>query len=516
MISTTASHRQGMRPPDRRRAVLAIDEGTTGTRAAWVSADGEVSGLEYRKLAVDYPAPGVVEQDAGQILAMTLDALTSTVARARESDVEIVALAVTQQRLTAVLWDAHSGAPLAPALVWQDTRHAAELMQLAGPWSSRLFDVLGRPAGFGSPYLWTSHQLRENAEVAAAYHRGDLRFGSIDSWLVWNLSRDRTWATSTTNASANGVYATSANEYFLDWVAELGFPRDLLPGIRQDRDDYGMSDADVCGISVPILGVIGDQQAGAIGLGSIRAGQVSCVHGTGSFIDLNSGTSRPDYAAEEAPGAIPLVAWRADGTNHYLAESIVPMTGAALDWVCDTLGWFESPAELSALAEDAGTSAGVMFLPALAGVMTPSIAPGAKAALSGVTAATTRGNIARAVIEGIAHSVVDGLDATAQAAGMRPSEALVGGGLALSDVYLQAQADLSGIPQLRHASAEVASLRGAAFLAASEGTLWADLEEAAATLGSPDVFHPAISAEERARRRQAWKRRLAFEIASAG
>jgi len=497
------------------RAVLAIDEGTTGTRCAWVTATGEVGGIEYRKLSVDYPAPGAVEQDAAEILRETIDAVRATVKAATASGIELVGMAITQQRLTAVVWDAETGKPLAPALVWQDSRYTPRLFELAGPWHERLFDVLGRPAGFGSPYLWAADVLANNADVASARERGTLRVGTIDTWLLAHLTTERHYVTSATNASASGAYATATGDYFAEWVAELGLTAAELPQIRDDQGTFGTTDADVIGVELPILAVIGDQQAGAVGMGSIRPGQVMCIHGTGSFVATNNGTERPAYAPIEAPGAIPLVAWRSKGTTRYYAEGVIPTTGAALEWVCDAMGWFESPRQISEVAAEADTSGGVHFLPALAGIMTPAIVPTVTAAVTGLTAATTRPQLALALLEGIAHAVVDGLDANAVATGRDPVEIITGGGLAASEPLLQAQADLSGLPVRRHEGAEVASLRGAAFLAGSTGVLWNDLETAVATLGDPVEFLPAIDETERQARREEWRRRLAFEIESA-
>ena len=495
-----------------RPALLAVDEGTTGTRAAWVDEAGVVGGLEYRSIDVAHPVPGMVEQDALQLLHRTTEAMRATAAAAQAGGIRIVGIAITQQRLTAVLWDADTGLPLAPAVVWQDTRHAAELARIAAPWRERLYEVIGRPAGFGSPYLWAARLLQADEAVAAAARRGGLRLGTVESWLIWNLSRERVYATSATNASAAGAYATGAGGYYAEWVEELGFPTELLPEIRQDQDSYGTSAHELCGVSVPILGAIGDQQAGAIGLGSIRAGQASCVHGTGSFLSQGTGTERARYRGVEVPGAIPLLAWRADGVSRYLVEGIVPMTGSALEWAAGRLGCFESVEQIGRLAGTTADAGGAMFLPALAGAMTPAIAPRARASLSGLSAGTTSAQLARALIEGIAHSAADGVEANTLTAGAAPDELAAGGGMAASATLLQAQADLTGVPVVRHPGYAVASLRGAAFLAGSQGALWSSLDEAVTTLRGREVFEPGIGDDERGERRAAWQRRLAFEL----
>lgn len=494
------------------QAILTIDEGTTGTRAAWVTADGGVYGLQYRHLSVSSPRPGVVEQDANEILSKTLDAVQTVVAQAAESGVEIKALAIATQRATAVLWDTSTGVALVPAMVWQDNRYAQELADLGPVWNERLLASVGRPVGVRSPFLWAAHHLRESPAVAAAYREGKLGFGTIETWLLWSLSAERSYFATSSNSTSTGAYNLAGHEYETGWIQALGCPLDLLPELRQDADLLGHTNREIVGVSVPILAAMGDQHASTVGLGCLEAGQAMCGHGTGSFVDMLIGPT-PPLKPGLYDGTLTMAGWRRHHETVYAVETFTATTGSALDWLCTTLGWFESAKNISELAATVGDSNGVMFIPTLTGIRTPVVDPEARASLTGLSMANTRAEVAYAVLEGIAHSVASSVDANADVAGMAVTEIIVGGGLSGSDALIQMQADLTGLPMRRRPGTEFATLRGAAFMAGSDGLLWDSLQDAVATLGPGDSFEPHISAAERLQRRATWKTRIASELA---
>ncbi|MDR1512442.1 MAG: hypothetical protein LBS56_03010 [Propionibacteriaceae bacterium] len=496
-----------------RQAVLAVDEGTTGTRAALVEADGTVGPVAYEKLDTTSRPGGVVEQDAEQVLAKTLQAIRQAVDQAGRDQISVAALGFTSQRMTTILWDARSGRALAPAMVWQDTRHAAEVIGLGMTWNSYLLPRIGRIAGSQSPYVWAGHQLREVEAVREASQAGALRLGSIESWLLWHLTGGRTFATSATLAWAMGAYDLASGDYVEEWVEAVGVPLEALPPIVDDEGDFGLTDPSVVGLAIPIRSAIGDQQAAAIGLGAVQIGQVTCVHGTGSFVDLAAGDSVPRNSGLHI-GAIPMVAWRRGGASAFAVEASASTTGAAVAWLCDVLGWFASPAELVGLARTVPSSGGVTFVPALVGVSLPRAEPQVRAALSGVGLTTTKAHVARAVVEGVAHSVVTCLEAAQQTAAIWPTQMIVGGGLSASDVLLQAQADFSGLPIARPPGANNASLLGAAFLAGLD-TVWGSLPAAHSTIGEPVVFEPQIGPTQRGLLRAAWNSRIYAELEQA-
>jgi len=491
--------------------ILCIDEGTSGTRAAVVGRDGHVSSLEYATLAVDTPRPGVVEQDANIILEKTIAVCRASIARAQSAQQRIVALAIATQRCSAVLWDTHTGRALVPVMVWQDSRYVDELDKLAPAWDKLLQQQVGRPVGVRSPYLWAFHHLHETGAVAHAFEQRRLAFGTIDSWLLWHLSTDRACVTTPTNVTSASAYVMAQHCYQLDWIDTLGFPRELLPELREDADDFGRTRTDLLGIDVPILACAGDQHAGAIGLGCLDREQAMCVHGTGSFVDVITGPVMPGHAGQH-DGTLTMTARRANGVSHFAVETYVATTGSALNWVCEKLQWFDNAEQISAMAATAGSSRDVTFIPALTGLRVPAMEPAARASLTGISMATTRGEVAHAILEGIAHSVASCIRSNEQVSTVVVSELMVGGGLSSSSALLQIQADLTGVPVRRMKETERASLRGIAFLAGSSGLLWDSLQEARATLITDAVFEPLIPAEERDARRSRWHARVASEL----
>lgn len=486
-----------------REVILSIDEGTSGTRAAIVDADGNTHNEQYLHLATESPAPGLVEQDAARSLAATREVLCATWAEHDRTRHHVVGVAISTQRATAVLWDTDTGAPLAPAVVWQDTRYATEIAEeYAQDGDQRLRVRSGRPSGVRSPYLWAAHQLRENPQVRQAYAEGRLGFGTIDTWLVWNLTRERVMVTSATNATAGGALDLRGFDYLGDWLGALGFPADLAPRLVDDAGPVGTLDPEVVGEPLPILAAVGDQHAALVGLGCTHAGDAMVVHGTGSFVDLCTGRNWP--AAESAPdGTLVLTGWRAEGLSTYTLETFAAATGSALSWACDRLGWFESPEQMTAIAATVENAGGVTFLPSITGMRSPVMAPHARGAVRGLSTATSAAHLARAMVEGVAHFVAQANDDNAHTAGFGPTKIQVGGGLAASDLLLQVQADLMGIPVHRVRGAASASLRGAAYLAGAGLPDWPALDEL------PDntvrVFEPEITAERRERARADWR-----------
>lgn len=486
-------------------AILAVDEGTSGTRAALVGRDGSVSHVSYAPLSISSPRHGVVEQDADLLLDKTIEVCRSTIDEAKAAGVEIVAMALATQRSTGVLWDRQTGAALVPAMVWQDSRYADALRPFADGWDARLLLLTGRHTGQRSVYYWAAQHISHTSQVREAWEQGRLAFGTVDSWLLWHLSELARCVTTPTNAVSAGAYVLAEHRYLADWVEALSFPPSLLPHLMQDADDFGRTNENFLGIRVPILASCGDQQAALLGLGCHEAGQAMCVHGTGSFVNLAIGGRGP-----EQPGlfdaTFPTAALRQNGYTRLAVETYASTTGSALAWLCDEMRWFDSAREVSDLAATVSSAEGLCFMPTLSGLRQPRIVPQGRAALTGLCMAHRREHLAYAVLEGIAHSVASCVRATEQTAGLDVSEIAAGGGLSASDVLLQLQADLGGVPVRRMPGSEHASLRGAAFLAGSRGLFWSDLSEARRVLPEGIVFTPSIDPAERAERRRRWER----------
>ena len=493
-----------------RRAILAVDEGTTGTRAAWVTEDGDVGGLTYEKLTVSSPRPGVVEQSAAEILQKTIEVMRAAYASALDNGFEVEAVAITTQRSTATLWNTETGEPLAPSMVWQDTRFSRELAALGERWDDRLWRSVGRPTGVRSVYLWAAETLKRTPAAAEAHAQGKVGFGTVDSWLLWNLSTNRQIVASATNATSSGAYVLAEHRYHQEYIEELGFPLELLPELRDDADDFGTLREDVLGKELPILVAMGDQHAAIVGLGVLDQGQAMCVHGTGSFVDLNVGTSLPENTGAYE-GALTLVGWRADSVSRFSIETFSATTGSFVDWLVNKLQLFDSGQHIAELAAR-GKPTNVVSMPALTGVRMPRVHPGVGAVIAGMSTATTREDVAYAVQEGIAQSVAWSLHADEEVAGISLNQVVVGGGLSQSDPLVQMQADLTGVSHLRFRDTDKASLRGAAFLAGVRTGVWGDLRQATDTLGEPDRFEPQLPEAERSERLQLWRDRVRAEL----
>ncbi|WP_158880161.1 FGGY family carbohydrate kinase [Amycolatopsis anabasis] len=486
-----------------RRGILSVDEGSTGTRAAVVGEDGECGPSFYAPLDVVHPAASRVEQDAEQLLRRTVEVARQAVAWAAENAVEIAGLALCTQRATTILWDRITGRPLAPAVVWQDSRYAGELAELAPKWDPVLLPRTGRPVGARAPFLWAARE-RERLGVPA----DRVLFGSVDTWLVWHLSGRTRYAISATNAVALGGYLLREHAWDAEWLDALGCPADLAPPPVDDDGDFGRTDPEVLGIRVPIAAVMGDQHASLIALGALAPGQGTCMHGTGTFVGALVGDEPPaDLGAID--GVLCLVGWRSAGHSRYSLEAYTSTTGSALRWLTEDLRLFESAAEISALAAARPTSDRTWFVPALAGVRTPVQRPEARARLIGLSLATTRDAIARAVLDGIAHSVCDTVEALRTTMARPVTRLRVGGGLAASDALLQSQADFTGVAIERVAESATASLRGAAYLAGARLGIWPSLADAVADQRPGRIFEPGLPETDRRELRARWQGVLA-------
>ncbi|MYW06473.1 FGGY-family carbohydrate kinase [Streptomyces sp. SID3343] len=501
---TQTFHDQG-----RRLGILSVDEGTTGTRAGVVLDSGTVAHVAYRTIAVRHPDENSVEQDPTEIWTTTLDVCREALAWARANNVEIAALALSTQRATAMLWDRRTGLPLVPACVWQDRRYARHLLAYEDEWDDVLTARTGRPVGSRAPFYWAARQIAEVPAVAAAYEAGTLVFGTVDTWLAWKFTGGAAHAISASSAGSAGAYLLREHAWDREWVEQLGFPLELLPDLFADDDHgYGSTDPALLGVALPLAAVMGDQHAALIALGGLSAGQGMCVYGTGTFVDAATGNT-PVLPVPGVTGVLAQPGWRQGDTTHFSLEAYCSTTGSALRWLCDDLKFFASPTEIGELAKQAGPGGHEWFVPALAGIRTPAWRPQATAALSGLTLATTRADIARAVLDGIAHSVCDLIDGVAETMRAPFRQLRVGGGVTGSDTLMQLQADIVGLPLERAADSATASLRGTAYLAGVREGLWSSLEEVVEAQPRGHVFEPTTTAEQRGEQRKAWQAVLA-------
>jgi glycerol kinase len=490
------------------RYVLALDQGTTSSRAILFARDGTavaVAQLEFRQI---FPRPGWVEHDAIEIwqsqLACAQRVLRDSGARAAD----LAAIGITNQRETTVLWERASGRPVANAIVWQDRRTAEACASLrergVEPMVKHKTGLLLDPYFSGTKLAWLFDHV---PGARARAERGELAFGTIDSWLVWNLTGGAVHATDVSNASRTLLF----DKHALDWDDELlrlfGIPRAVLPRVTSSSVLVGETDAPLLGGRVKIAGIAGDQQAATFGQACFAPGMAKNTYGTGCFMTMNLGsTSRP-----AANGLLSTVGWRLDAngparaaTTSFLLEGGVFMGGAVVQWLRDGLGFFASSAEVESLAAQAPDNGGVFLVPAFAGLGSPHWDPDARGLMIGMTRGTTRAHVARAALEAIAFQSAEVLTAMQRDAASL-AELRVDGGAARNDLLMQFQADLIGVPVVRPAVTETTAL-GAAYLAGLAVGHWSCEEEIARLWRADRVFEPKFSDDRRAEMTYQWTR----------
>ena len=448
--------------------VLAIDQGTTGSTCLMVGADGRVGGRGYREITQHYPRPGWVEHDANEILERTLAAARDAVSQAGELP---VAIGITNQRETIVLWDRDTGAPVGRAIVWQDRRTAARCAELAAS-GDRLAALTGLVV---DPYFSATklEWMLRDPSLRGRAERGELAAGTIDSWLIWHLTGGEVHATDPTNASRTQLFDIEA----LAWSDELcelfHIPRSLLPDVRPSSGDFGRTRESLFGRPIPVAGVAGDQQAALFGQGCWARGDAKCTYGTGAFLLLNTGAQRPAHGG----GLLTTIACDERGGAAYALEAAIFIAGAAVQWLRDELGIIAAAAETEPLARGVESTNGVYFVPALVGLGAPHWEPRARGAILGITRGTNRAHLARAALEAMAYSAYDVLESMIASVGAGSDLATrplrVDGGATANDWLMQFQADLLGQEVERPDMVDTTAL-GAAGLAGLASGLWPD------------------------------------------
>lgn len=484
--------------------VLAIDQGTTGSTALVIAADGRVVGRGYREIPQHYPAPGLVEHEPRDLLERTLAAAREAIAAA---NVIPASLGITNQRETVMVWERKSGEPMGRAIVWQDRRTAQRCQELA-PHA----DAIARRTGLVTDPYFSATKLewivRERG-LAARAKQGDLCAGTVDSWLIWQLTGGAVHATDHTNASRTMLYDIDARAWSHDLCELFGVPPVMLPEVRTSSGDFGTASRALLGAEIPIRGVAGDQQSALFGQGCWSAGEGKNTYGTGAFLLLHAGDRRPAGGG----GLLTTVACDAKGRPAYALEGAIFVAGAAVQWLRDGLGIIGAAAETEALARGIGSTDGVYFVPALTGLGAPDWEPAARGTIVGLTRGSTRAHVARAALEAMAYSTDDVLGLMAARSGVRFERLRVDGGAAENDWLMQFQADVLGVPVERPDMVETTAL-GAAGLAGIAGGVWRDATE---FLGVRRFrrFEPGAGGEAARRGRGEWRRAVRATLAWA-
>jgi len=490
--------------------ILAIDQGTTGTTVLVVDHAGLVRGRATVEFPQYYPQPGWVEHDAGEIWQGVCRTVAAALQDAGISAAALHAIGITNQRETTVLWHRRTGRPVGRAIVWQDRRtaeHCRELKQegLDPDWQART-GLLIDPYFSATKIAWMlDHQegLREQAEA------GDIAFGTIDSWLAWNLTGGALHITDITNASRTLLFNIHDCRWDQAILDRLDIPTALLPAVVPSSACYGRTDpAAFLGQSIPVAGIAGDQQAALFGQACHRRGLAKNTYGTGSFILLNTGTE-PVASRERL---LTTVAWQlGDEPVEYAMEGSIFVTGAAVQWLRDGLGIITAAVETEAMALSVPDTGGVCFVPALTGMGAPYWNPDARGLITGLTRGTTRAHLVRATLESIAFQSADVMAVMCRDAGMALEELRADGGAAGNAFLMQFQADLLGVPVDVPAISETTAL-GAAYLAGLGSGFWADRAEIGRHWKLARRYEPRMGDAERAGHLARWQRAVTLAV----
>ena len=477
--------------------ILALDQGTTSSRAIVFDHAGSVVSVAQQEFRQIFPQPGWVEHNANEIWATQLHTAKEALAKANLGAGDIAAIGITNQRETTVVWDKDTGEPIHNAIVWQDRRTAANCDRLK---ARGLAGVIKRKTGLvidayfsGTKLAWLLKNVRKH---------GRLAFGTIDTWLLWQLTGGRVHATDPSNASRTMLFNLKTGDWDDELLKILGVPRAVLPDVRSSSEIYG--ETTLFGSTLPIAGIAGDQQAALFGQACTQPGMVKNTYGTGCFMLMNTGTK----PVPSKNNLLTTVAWRVGDRTEYALEGSIFIAGAVVQWLRDGLGIIKSSSEVEALAAQVTDPEGVYLVPAFAGLGAPHWDQYARGLVAGVTRGTTAAHIARAALEGIAFQVADVLRAMQADAKIKLKELRVDGGASANNLLMQFQSNLLGVPVVRPKVTETTAL-GAAYLAGLAVGFWKDQKQIAAQWQVDRRFTPAMKSAHRQKLERGWQKALA-------
>ena len=481
--------------------ILAFDQGTTSSRAIVFNHSGEMVSVAQKEFPQRFPQPGWVEHDAQDIWSSQIGVASEALARIGIGARDIAAIGITNQRETTLVWDRATSQPIYPAIVWQDRRTAGycdELTAAGHNLTVRQKTGLLLDAYFsGTKLKWLLDQVPGAREKA---DRGELAFGTIDSWLVWKLTNGRLHITDVTNASRTLLFNIHTQDWDDELLSLLTIPRSLLPEVRGSSEVYGYT-SDGVEAGIAIAGIAGDQQAATFGQACLERGMAKNTYGTGCFTLLNTG-SQPIVSQNRL---LTTIAWRIQDHTDYALEGSVFVGGAVVQWLRDGLGIIQTSAEVEPLARSVADNGGVYLVPAFVGLGAPHWDSYARGTIVGLTRGSTRAHIARAALESIAYQCADVLDAMREDSDLPLAELRVDGGAANNDLLMQFQADILGVPVVRPQVLETTAL-GAAYLAGLAVGYWQNPAEIVQNWHLDRRFEPTMSADRRNHLRETWRR----------
>lgn len=484
--------------------ILALDQGTTSSRAVLFDHDGKIAGIARKEVPQIYPKQGWVEHDPQEIWSGQMSVISEIMAKTGITGRDVEAIGITNQRETTILWDKNTGLPVYNAIVWQDRRTAdfCDKLKAAGKQEFiRSKTGLIPDAYFSATKInWILNNVQGVKERAA---KGDICFGTVDSWLMWKLSNGKIHATDVTNASRTMLY----NIHNLEWDTELlnlfDIPLSILPEVKSCSEIYGITDPEITGFSVPVSGVAGDQQAALFGQMCTEEGMVKNTYGTGCFLLMNTGNRR----VESKNMLLTTIAWKIGNKVNWGLEGSVFIAGAIIQWLRDGLQIIDTTEQSEEVALSVPDNGGIVVVPALSGLGAPYWDPYARGTIIGITRGTQRGHIVRAALESIAFQVKDVLDAMQSDFGKPIKELKVDGGASVNDLLMQFQSDILGINVIRPEIMETTAL-GVAYMAGLATGFWADINEIQQKGKTVKCYEPSIDTASKAFYLRNWEKAI--------
>lgn len=482
--------------------IMALDAGTTSNRCILFDRNGTVCSMAQKEFSQFFPKPGWVEHDAEEIWSTQLEVAQQAMRNIGAKATDILAIGITNQRETTVVWDRNTGLPICPAIVWQCRRTAAYCDSLK---ERGLVETFRRKTGLVLDAYFSGTKLRWILEhvpgARQRAERGELYFGTVETWLIWKLTGGRVHVTDYSNASRTMLFNINTLQWDEEILRELDIPRAMLPEVRPSSEIYGVADPAYFGAPIPIAGAAGDQQAALFGQTCFRPGEAKNTYGTGCFLLMNTG-DKPVFSRN---GLVTTIAWGLNGKVQYALEGSIFVAGAAIQWLRDELRLLDSAADSEYLAKKVPDTNGCYVVPAFTGLGAPHWDQYARGTIVGLTRGVNRNHIVRATLDSLAYQTNDVLRAMRADSGMELTTLRVDGGASANNYLMQAQADITGAPVLRPRCVETTAM-GAAYLAGLAVGCWRSPEEVVRNWSVDRVFRPEITREEREKRIAGWNR----------
>ena len=482
--------------------IMALDSGTTSNRCILFDKTGNICSLAQKEFTQHFPQPGWVEHDADEIFSSQLEVARLAMQNIHAAPADIAAIGITNQRETTIVWDRNTGRPIHNAIVWQCRRTAQYCDQLR---QQGLTDTIRQKTGLVIDPYFSGTKIRwllENVPGARQQaQRGELLFGTVETWLIWKLTGGRVHVTDYSNASRTMLFNINTRTWDEDILSMLDIPRSMLPEAVSSSSLYGHTDAAFFGGPIPICGAAGDQQAALFGQACFAPGDAKCTYGTGAFLLMNTGT-QPIFSQN---GLVTTIAWGLDGQITYALEGSIFVAGAAIQWLRDELRFIDSASDSEYMARKVADTNGCYVVPAFAGLGAPYWDAYARGSIVGLTRGTNKNHIIRATLDSIAYQVHDVLQAMEADAGIYLSELKTDGGAAANNYLLQVQSDINNAPVLRPKCVETTAM-GAAYLAGLAVGYWKDLQDIQRNWCVDRSFSPEIDEQVRKDRLSGWKK----------